>query len=685
MTPAERIVLAAFARGLQPDPNMTVDQWADEYMVIPKDSGANEYGKYRTSRTPHARRVMECLSDNHPCKRVALMGASQMLKTQVGLNWFAASVHQSPANFLWILPTGKLAKRTSARIAKTIAAIPQLVERVAAPRARDSVNTLDTKEYVGGSLFIVTAGAAANLSEVPARRVLFDEVDRAEANVNGEGDPVALAEARQTTFERNRKAYYPSSPTMAGESIIEKLYLRGTQHEALADCVHCGHAQTLKFENLETSEDGEAAMYPCEECGAYNFETDKNKMFVRGAWSEGVKGDGETVSFTINGMFLPYGWLPWIALIREYSKAKAKLDEGSEEGMIAFYNTRLARCWERQKEQTQYDELMARAEPYRLGTVPTKALVLTAAIDTQNDRLEIKVVGWGEGMEAWIIDYQIVIGSPAEESTWEKADAILLGRYRHASGQMLPISATFIDSGGSATQEVYAFTRTRRRRNVFAIKGASRPNRPILSSKPTLVDVNFRGATDKKGAQLWFIGTDTCKDYLTSRWQKSEGPGAVHFSQDLGEAYYKQLTAEYRSTVYKRGRAVSVWEKKQADRNEAGDLMVYNLAAAHFVGLPKLTEHQWGVLRNRVNPDTLDLFNGSETEAELSQQAEQGADQPKAKDPQTNGHQPPPAAPIKAAAPAPQKQQPAQAPAATRTNPYNPMRHRPARTTGTSW
>ena len=146
MNNAGAVVNDAFSRGFQPDPDMSVDEWADEYMIIPPDSGANEHGKYRTSRTPHARRVMQVLSDNHPCKRVVLKGASQMLKTQVGLNWFAASVHQSPANFLWILPTGKLAKRTSTRISKTIAAVPELAERVATPRSRDSVNTLDTKE-----------------------------------------------------------------------------------------------------------------------------------------------------------------------------------------------------------------------------------------------------------------------------------------------------------------------------------------------------------------------------------------------------------------------------------------------------------------------------------------------------------------------------------------------------------
>ena len=602
-------VLDALARALLPDPDMPFDEWADAHMVIPADSGANEYGPYRSSRTPHARQVMRALSPAHACKRVVVMGASQMLKTQVALNMLGATIHQAPSNFLWIVPTGTLVKRSSIRIDKTVRAVPVLAERVASKRSRDAANNLTTKEYLGGTLHILTAGAAANLSEVSARYIVFDEIDRSENNVGNEGSPGALAEARQTTFEQNRKIYYPSSPTIEGESPIAKLYATGTQRDAQAECIHCGHIQPLEFERLIKSDDGQNALYPCIECGGIHFESDKTKMFAAGLWSEGVAGDGKTESFHISQMFLPYGWLPWIGLIRLYDKAKLELDAGNENDMIVFYNTSLARCWARAKEQTKYDELMARAEPYRLRTVPAKALVLTAAIDTQNDRLELKVIGWGEGMEAWIVDYQIIIGSPAEQATWDRVDQYLLGRYRHASGQMLPISAAFVDSGGSATQEVYQFTHARRRRNVFAIKGASRPNRPILSSKPTLVDVNFRGNIDKKGAQLWFAGTDTAKDYLAARWKKTDGPGAVHFSQDLSEDYYKQLTAEYRCTVYKRGRAVSVWEKKQADRNEAIDLMVYNLAAAHFIGLHKLSEHQWGVLRARVNPNTGDLFS----------------------------------------------------------------------------
>jgi phage terminase large subunit GpA-like protein len=611
MTPAIDTVADAFARGLQPDPNMTVDEWSDKYMWIPKSSGASEYGKYRTSRTPHARQVMRALSDNHPCKRVALMGASQMLKTQVGLNWFACSVHQSPGNFLWILPTGKLQKRTSTRVSKTIEAVPVLKERVAAPRSRDSVNTLDTKEYIGGALTIVTAGAAANLSELAARRVLYDEVDRTEANVDGEGSTVKLGEARQTTFERNRKSYYPSSPTIEGESIIAELYNQGTQRDALADCVHCGHAQPLVFERLRLSDDGQTALYPCAECGACMYESDKNRMFVRGAWSDGVEGDGETESFTISGMFLPYGWVSWLVLLREYKAAKEKLDAGDETLMITFYNTRLARCWARAKEKTKYEDLMARAavgDTYLLGTVPADGLVLTASIDTQNDRLEFKAVAWGEGLESFVVDYQIIHGDPAEDATWRRAEALVQSRYRHAYGETLGIQAVFVDSGGAHTQDVYSFTYALRRRGVFAIKGASRPGRPVISTKPTIVDINSKGKAEKRGGKLWFVGTDTAKDWLASRWKLSAGPGAVHFAKDLTEDYFKQLTSEYRVATFKRGHKISVWEKKPGDRNEALDLMVYNLAAAHHLGLHKKNENYWQGLREKLNPANRDLF-----------------------------------------------------------------------------
>ena len=88
--------MTAFCEGLRPDHDLTVDKWADTYMVIPKSVGGPEPGNYRTARTPYARDVMRALSPQDPHRRVVVMGASQMLKTQVALNWIGACIHQAP-------------------------------------------------------------------------------------------------------------------------------------------------------------------------------------------------------------------------------------------------------------------------------------------------------------------------------------------------------------------------------------------------------------------------------------------------------------------------------------------------------------------------------------------------------------------------------------------------------------
>lgn len=624
------LLLDAFARGIEPDSNKSVEVWADDNMVVPKETGASEPGRYKTSRTPHAGAVMRALSADHPCKRVAAMVASQMFKSQVGLNFLGETVHQRPRNFIWVVPTGKLHKRAAARIDKVVAATQVLRERFARPASRVATNNNDIKAYPGGALYIASAGAAANLSELSATYGVFDEIDRSKDNVGGEGSPDELLETRMTSHERDRKTYYPSSPTIEGESPIQTLYERGTQRVALAECIHCGHAQPLDFFTkdgepcLIASDDGKEAFYPCSECGGLHGEGDKTRMFARGLWSDGVPGDGETESFQASAMFLPYGWLPWISLLKQYHKAKAKLEEGDDTSMIVFYNTRLAKCWARSKETTRYEGLMARAEPYRLTTVPAGGLVLTAAIDVQAYRLEFQVIAWGEGMEGWVVDYQIIHGDPASKATWDKADELLKGRYRHASGCRLNVSAAFVDSGGHHTQEVYNFTQARRHRNVFAIKGdANKKNRPIIGNKPSNVGVDKRGKTERRGPQLWIIGTDTAKDYLQARWKFMQGPGAIHFSQDLPESWFKGLVAEYRTSGFKRGRKVSWWEQKKGEPNEPLDLTVYNVAAAMMLGLHKKSEHAWQLLRDRLVPTIGDLFDPVD-QPETSQDPQQG-------------------------------------------------------------
>ncbi|KPM60204.1 phage terminase large subunit family protein [Pseudomonas monteilii] len=594
----------AFARGLKPDPELWVDEWADEYMRIPRDTGAAEPGKYRTARTPYAREPMRCLSPAHPCKRVVTMVASQMMKTQIALNWIGALIHMSPSNILTLLPSLALAKRVSARIGKTIAAIPVLTARVAASRSRDARNTMDTKEFEGGTLYATTAGSASNLAELAARYIYGDEIDRWDVDVDEEGDPVDLAETRGSTFGRNAKFYFSSSPTIKGASRIADLFETSDQRHYYVPCPTCGHMQMLEWERLLYSADFKTVHYKCSslDCDVLIEEHHKGEMLARGEWRAHAKGDGETVGFHLNALYAPLGWTSWADLAKQFEKAKLAQDRGDLEPMQVFYNTRLAKVWDSAVEQTKAEVLQARAlqEDYVLGTVPVGVLVITGAVDVQANRLELMTLGYGAGMERWVIDHQVIPGDPADQRTWDLLDERLKVRYRHPCGVSLGILAVGIDSGGHHTHEVYQFTRVRRWRNIFALKGASKPGKPIIAQRPSLVDVTWKGQTERNGAELWMVGTDTAKDWIYNRYSFESGPGALHFPKDLPDDFFQQCVAERKIARYVKGYKRIEWVKGKADRNEALDLMVYNLAMANYLGLHRYGEQDWDKLRQAV-------------------------------------------------------------------------------------
>lgn len=620
--------LLGFQTGIAPDPDLWIDEWADGYMRIAKGNGA-EYGKYHTARTPYARGVMRALSPGHPAKRVVVKAASQLMKTQVGLNWTGANIHQAPANMLVLLPTDKVAKRVSKRITKTIEEVPELRDRVAPPRSRDSSNTVDTKEFIGGTLYVTTAGSAANLAEVPIRYLYGDEIDRWQVNLDGEGSPIDLAENRATTYGRNAKFYYSSSPTESGASAIDDLFMQGNQQRYHVPCPHCGHKHVLVWENLRYEATVDANGTPafhawmiCPGCQEAIEENSKTWMLdeANGAeWIAAAVGDGETVSFELSALYAPIGWISWAGMARQYAKAKLAMDLGNPELMQVFYNTRLAIVWDNISERIKADQIKAVVEDFPLRVVPAAALVLTAAVDTQggSGRLECQVFGWAPGLERWTVDYHVIDGDPALASTWEDLDKYLAAPIQHASGRPMIIRAVAIDTGGHHTHEVYDYCKSRKRRyidgqeqRIVAIKGASKPGRPIIGTRPSKVDINLRGRVEKYGAELWFIGTDTAKDWIHNRLLLTEGPGAIHYSKDLPDEYFDQLVAEHRKPRWVRGYKRVEWVKDKGARNEALDTSVYALAMAHYLELHKKPTDDifWRRLRELYQPTTSDLF-----------------------------------------------------------------------------
>ena len=217
--------------------------------------------------------------------------------------------------------------------------------------------------------------------------------------------------------------------------------------------------------------------------------------------------------------------------------------------------------------------------------VPNGVLYLTAGVDTQDNRFELEVVGWGKGKESWGIQYKIIFGDMKQPEIWAELDEFLSRTFTRKDGTKLKISRACVDSGGHFANQVYKFCKQRTARGVFAIRGASKPDAPYIP-KPTY--------NNREKAPLFVVNVDTGKSLLFQRLTVEEqGAGYCHFpieeEKGYDETYFKGLTAERLLLTYVKGRAQYVWRLKENGykRNEPLDIRNYAMVALE-IGNPQL-------------------------------------------------------------------------------------------------
>jgi phage terminase large subunit GpA-like protein len=552
-----------------------VSAWADEHRFL-SSTASSEPGRWRTLRTPYLREIMDTLSPSHPAERVVVMSGAQIGKTECGNNWIGYVIHHSPGPMLMVQPTVEVAKRVSKqRIAPMIEATPVLRERVAESRSRDSGNTVQVKEFEGGLLIITGANSGAGLRSMPIRFLFMDEIDEYPGDVDGQGDPVALAEKRTATFSR-RKVLLTSTPTIKGLSRIEREFQESDQRRYYLPCPRCGHLDYLTWRGpehhrIEWNEGSpETAHMVCGGCGERVGEGQKTEMLLRGEWRPAAVGDGHTAGFHLSALYSPLGWKSWAKCATEFLRAKEDPFR-----LKTWVNTVLGETWEERGDSVAAGSLAARLERYS-AEVPTGVGALVAAVDVQGDRLEAVVKGYGAGEESWLIAFTQIHGDPALETVWAELDQFLAQEFEHQSGQKLLVGTTVVDSGGAHTEHVYRYAQSRLGRRVFPVKGGSLAGRPLVE-RPSI--------HNRYRVPLFVLCVDTGKDVVLSRLRiSSPGPGFVHLPEWADEEYLAQLTAEKAIRKYVKGRgAVREWVKLR-ERNEALDLEVYALAALYIQG-----------------------------------------------------------------------------------------------------
>lgn len=565
----------------RPPRSQTVSEWADENRVLVSES-SSEPGPWRTDRAPYQREIMDAFTQPG-IHEIAIMASAQVGKSEIELNMMGRAIDIDPGPILYVQPTDGVAEDYSKRrIAPMINACPTLRDKVNKAKSRDSSNTITMKTFPGGSLSIIGANSPSDLASKPVRYIFLDEIDRFPPSAGTEGDPIELAERRTETYRHNRKIVKTSTPTIKGKSKIEKAYMNGTQEEWHTQCPHCQNYSYIRFDDVRfdkeafRDENGETgyivsgARWRCPICQRETPEHEVKRCPAK--WIvKNPKAIGNGIrSFRLNAFMSP--WSDWKAIALAFLKAK-----DDPELLKVFHNTMLGESWEMRDRSGVPEALHARREHYN-AEIPTGVLVLTMGIDTQDNRLEYEVVGWDRNEESWGISRGVIPGRADSPGVWEEVDALLDREWKLKNGMVMRVLATFMDSGGHFTQDVYRECARRASRRIWPIKGEGGEGKAYVRQ--------MKSGTGYRGAVGFLIGVDNGKEAILYASGLTEpGPRYMHFPIDYQRGYdldyFRGLISEKQVIHRRNGQNVIVWEKTY-ERNEPLDCRNYARAAYRF-------------------------------------------------------------------------------------------------------
>jgi len=567
-------IYGALSKAFAPRKALTVSEWADAERRLSK-KGSAEPGPWRTDRNPILREPMDCMSARSTVHDVVLMFPIQAGKTECAINALGYMMDHSPGPIMVCLP-GEVSqsKWINQKLNPMLEETPAVMRTLTSTNTRNSSNTKEFKDFVGGQLYIEHAGSPARLKSTTVKYLIVDELTEFAGNLNTGDDPLMMLEDRTSAFPATYKRLYISSPGIKGICRTHELYEKSDQRKYFMPCPHCNEMIIFEWSGLHWTQGGHDVRYVCPECACEIEEHYKTDMIKKGRWIATNPGPALR-GYHINALYYQIGLGPrWATLVDMWLQAY-----NDPSRLKTFSNSRLAEAWEDPSMRAVKMNVTAeRAESYRLRVAPVGVAVVTAGVDTQDNRLAVHITGWGKNMAAWTLDYVELMGDPADAAVWVALTELLNKPIEHVNGHLLPIMATAIDAGGHRTEAVKDFVRRKTIRRPMVIFGAVPNNAPVLS-KPKAQDVNWGGRIDKRGVYIQHVGTVAIKNVLFGRLatdgDKGQANRLVHFSEDLPHEYFTGITSETYDPRANR------FIKKRGARNEPLDTWVYSYAAAH--------------------------------------------------------------------------------------------------------
>jgi phage terminase large subunit GpA-like protein len=637
MAGARQQIERALTRGLQtwgkPEP-MSLEEWARKHFYL---SAESSYVEKEWTPWPFQRAIMACMS-NDDIYEVTLKKSARVGYTKMLLAFLCYNAHHRRRNQILWQPTDEDRDEfVKAELEPALRDMAVMRDVLPSVQSRSKDNTLHSKKFVGSMLHTKGGKAAKNYRRVSTDVAIWDELAAFDNDIEKEGDPFTLGRKRVegATFP---KCLSGSTPKQKGVCLIDTRYTAADERMTYQiPCPHCGERHALSWggkdelHGFKWQKDSagnpipETVRHLCPHCGVLITQAEYLSVEGQGVWIN----EDNTLWLHFDGRFtLPDGmpaeaprhiafhvWtayspaVQWAQILREFVSAREAMERGDDTKMKAWVNTTRGETWEGEIERTDADELKQRAEPFPLKIMPRDCLLLLCGCDTQGNRIEAQVWGYGLGGQMWTIDHRVFFGNPAQDEVWVELEEFLFGEtYPHACGTAQQIYATALDSGGHHTDAVYAFAHKHKARRVHAIKGASGAERSIENGN-SKVSFDWRGKREKHGATLWLVGTHLAKDRFAARLEVTQpGPGYVHLSADNTDEWFRQLAAEDRVTVRTRYGTQTRWVPNRK-RNEVIDMTAYSIWLEERLNLwNKSKAAWWKRLEETVQPATVDLF-----------------------------------------------------------------------------
>lgn len=449
-------ILVATAEGVRPPERLTVSEAAEKYRYV--NNPGSYVGWWDNTIAPYLVEPMDELT-NRLYNTVCFIGPAQCGKTDMFLNYQTHTVVCDPADLMLVQTKQGTARDFSiTRVDRLHRHSEDVGKRLLHRQNAD--NTYD-KQYQSGMLLRLSWPSVDELSGRPVPRLWLTDYDRMTQDVDGEGTPYKMAQARTTSFRSFGKVAVETSP---GFMLTDPQWVKKTPHEAppvaggLAiynagdrrryywQCVECKspfepHYNLLHYPDTKDSvEAGEQCYLACPHCGHwYHHEGrngdpgkfEMNQLFDRGGHARWVK-EGEvwmpdnkllgtprrstTASFWLFGVCAAFS--NWKTLVTETLDAEKEYAEnGTEETLKTVTNTKRGEVYvpKAQANARSPQTLKARERDIGIRVVPPGVRFLIATIDIQKNRFVVQVHGIGMD-DIWIIDrFELKYSNRAEE------------------------------------------------------------------------------------------------------------------------------------------------------------------------------------------------------------------------------------------------------------------------------